>query len=110
MLNTRPICIVLYGYEAWTLTLLQESQDQNDEQKKLRKMGVISVPLYRWFVARFLLWRIAFNSRSVHMMFVVDIVALWQVISEYFSFSANYHSMESSLSLICHPELVEWAI
>jgi hypothetical protein len=45
---------------------------------------------------------------SDHVVFVVDKVALVQVFSEYFGFSANSHFTDcSAFTLIYHPEMVQ---
>jgi hypothetical protein len=46
--------------------------------------------------------------RSGHVEFVVDNVALGQVFSKYFDFSANLHSTDcSTLIIIYHPGLAQ---
>jgi hypothetical protein len=50
-----------------------------------------------------------FNPRYVHVGFVVDKVTLGQVFSEYFCFSCQFSFPKFSISLICHPGLVQWA-
>jgi hypothetical protein len=42
--------------------------------------------------------------------FVMDKVAVGQVLSEYFGFPANYNSTDcSTFIIICHPALLQWS-